>query len=65
MTVHPPPAGLVLQALASIGYSGEVTRFYGFMREALEARGVGPRPAVYVGSWSDWISDPARPVAAD
>ncbi|ANS77486.1 Thiosulfate sulfurtransferase, rhodanese [Serinicoccus hydrothermalis] len=29
---------------------------------ALEARGVGPRPAVYVGSWSDWISDPARPV---
>jgi thiosulfate/3-mercaptopyruvate sulfurtransferase len=32
---------------------------------ALEARGVGPRPAVYVGSWSDWISDPARPVAAD
>ncbi|WP_134773598.1 sulfurtransferase [Ornithinimicrobium flavum] len=32
---------------------------------ALEARGVGPRPAVYVGSWSDWISDPTRPVAAD
>lgn len=30
---------------------------------ALEARGVGPRPAVYVGSWSDWISDPSRPVA--
>ena len=29
---------------------------------ALEARGVGPRPAVYVGSWSDWISDPSRPV---
>lgn len=29
---------------------------------ALEARGVGPRPAVYVGSWSDWITDPARPV---
>lgn len=32
---------------------------------ALEARGVGPRPAVYVGSWSDWITDPARPVARD
>lgn len=30
---------------------------------ALEARGVGPRPAVYVGSWSDWITDPRRPVA--
>lgn len=29
---------------------------------ALEAHGVGPRPAVYVGSWSDWISDPSRPV---
>lgn len=30
---------------------------------ALEAHGVGPRPAVYVGSWSDWITDPSRPVA--
>lgn len=30
---------------------------------ALEAHGVGPRPAVYVGSWSDWITDPDRPVA--
>ncbi|AXH94993.1 sulfurtransferase [Ornithinimicrobium avium] len=29
---------------------------------ALEARGLD-RPAVYVGSWSDWISDPGRPVA--
>lgn len=29
---------------------------------ALEAHGVGPRPAVYVGSWSDWITDPHRPV---
>lgn len=29
---------------------------------ALEAHGVGARPAVYVGSWSDWISDPSRPV---
>ncbi|HSP61306.1 MAG TPA: sulfurtransferase [Ornithinimicrobium sp.] len=31
---------------------------------ALESAGLGPvRPAVYVGSWSDWISDPDRPVA--
>ncbi|MGC5583910.1 sulfurtransferase [Ornithinimicrobium sp. W1679] len=31
---------------------------------ALEAAGVGPvPPLVYVGSWSDWISDPDRPVA--
>ncbi|RIK12456.1 MAG: sulfurtransferase [Acidobacteria bacterium] len=29
---------------------------------ALEARGLGA-PAVYVGSWSDWVSDPDRPVA--
>lgn len=32
---------------------------------ALEVHGVGPRPAVYVGSWSDWITDPTRPVATD
>ncbi|MGD8150061.1 sulfurtransferase [Ornithinimicrobium sp. Y1694] len=29
---------------------------------ALEAAGL-ESPAVYVGSWSDWITDPARPVA--
>ncbi|OLT20918.1 sulfurtransferase [Ornithinimicrobium sp. CNJ-824] len=31
---------------------------------ALEAAGLGAgRSAVYVGSWSDWISDPGRPTA--
>jgi alpha,alpha-trehalase len=30
-------SSLVLQALASIGYSGEVKRFYRYMRDALEA----------------------------
>lgn len=29
---------------------------------ALEAAGL-PAPAVYVGSWSDWVSDRSRPVA--
>lgn len=29
---------------------------------AIEAAGL-PRPRVYVGSWSGWISDPARPTA--
>ena len=26
---------------------------------------VGVRAALYPGSWSDWVSDPARPVAED
>jgi thiosulfate/3-mercaptopyruvate sulfurtransferase len=31
---------------------------------AMEVAGVGHfEPAVYIGSWSDWISDPSRPVA--
>lgn len=31
---------------------------------ALEAAGLlSQTPAVYVGSWSDWVSDPSRPVA--
>lgn len=30
---------------------------------ALEARGLDASPAVYVGSWSDWVSDPSRPTA--
>ncbi len=29
---------------------------------ALEVAGI-PDPALYVGSWSDWVSDPSRPVA--
>lgn len=29
---------------------------------ALELAGLAKDPALYVGSWSDWISDPARPV---
>ncbi|AKU16581.1 sulfurtransferase [Luteipulveratus mongoliensis] len=30
---------------------------------ALEASGIGAQTAVYVGSWSHWITDPDRPVA--
>lgn len=29
---------------------------------ALEASGIQPRTALYVGSWSHWITDPERPV---
>lgn len=31
--------------------------------EALALSEIGVRPAVYVGSWSDWVTDPGRPVA--
>lgn len=30
---------------------------------ALEVSGIHPQSAVYIGSWSDWITDPDRPVA--
>lgn len=32
---------------------------------ALNVSGLDQRPAVYVGSWSDWIRDPDRPVSAE
>ncbi len=30
---------------------------------AMEVAGLHPRTAVYVGSWSHWVTDPSRPVA--
>lgn len=32
---------------------------------ALDASGSAVEPALYAGSWSDWITDPTRPVAHD
>lgn len=60
----------VVQALSAAGgHTDRPTAVYcgsgvqaAHLALTLEARGVGPRPAVYVGSWSDWIRDPDRPV---
>ncbi len=32
---------------------------------AMEVAGLHPRTAVYVGSWSHWVTDPSRPVATE
>lgn len=64
--------GLVQRLTAAGGVTDRATAVYcgsgvqaAHLALALEAHGVGPRPAVYVGSWSDWISDPSRPVSTD
>lgn len=54
-TLHPDPD--------AIAYCGSgVTACHNAL--AMELAGL-PRPRVYVGSWSGWSTDPARPVAAD
>ena len=64
--------GLVQRLTAAGGVTDRATAVYcgsgvqaAHLALALEAHGVGPLPAVYVGSWSDWISDPSRPVSTD
>ena len=66
------PEGLVERLTGAGGATDRPTAVYcgsgvqaAHLALALEAHGIGPRPAVYVGSWSDWISDPSRPVATD
>jgi thiosulfate/3-mercaptopyruvate sulfurtransferase len=51
-----------------LGATGDVVVYCGSgvtscqLMVAMEAAGI-PSPRLYVGSWSDWITDPARPIA--
>ncbi len=57
------PAAALDQALpeAEVAYCGSgVTACHNVLAYAVAGR---PLPRLYVGSWSDWILDPARPVA--
>jgi thiosulfate/3-mercaptopyruvate sulfurtransferase len=65
-----PPADL-RAAFASVGVpAGSVGAYCGsgvtaaHTVLAMNAAGLGDA-ALYVGSWSNWIADPARPVATD
>jgi thiosulfate/3-mercaptopyruvate sulfurtransferase len=57
-------------ALRSVGVDGErpVAAYCGsgvqacHLALAIAAAGLGEDVSVYVGSWSDWITDPARPI---
>lgn len=59
------------ELLLSVGVNGErpVATYCGsgvqasHVALAIAAAGLGENVPVYIGSWSDWITDPARPIA--
>lgn len=61
------------QALGAVGIDGErpVATYCGsgvqasLVALAIAAADLGGQVPVYIGSWSDWITDPARPVEVD
>ena len=65
------PPDELRQVLQSAGVDGEtpVATYCGsgvqasHVSLAISLAGLGEGTPVYIGSWSDWISDPSRPVA--
>lgn len=65
------PIAEVRERLSAVGVDGlrPVATYCGsgvqacFVAAATAAAGLGEHTPVYIGSWSDWISDPDRPIA--
>lgn len=68
-TGHFLPAEELRQRFAGLGVSpeGETGVYCGSgvtaAHEALALEVAGVQAPVYIGSWSEWITDPARPIA--
>lgn len=61
LAVHLTAAGVRTGATVGVYCGSGVQAMHAAL--ALEAAQIGVHPAVYVGSWSHWITDPERPVA--
>lgn len=67
------PAARLREVLGAVGVDGDrpVATYCGsgvqasHLALAISAAGLGGQVPVYIGSWSDWITDPARPIEVD